>query len=193
MEEVKTWQDLAALSEEDRASLSPGEMETLKNTVAESESKLDEERKAKDEEATKNKELADNYKVRAEKAESKKKEEKPAEEPKVEPGLSQKDMIIIAKSDVHEDDLDEVIDYAKYKDISVAEALKTGVITTLLQEKNEERETAQATQTKGGHKGSVKQSEESIIEKARKGQEVDPEKVAEARMALKLKRVQNSS
>jgi len=142
-----------------------------------------------DVELEKQKELANNYKIRAEKAEAeakklKLKKEKVKEE---SPELSQKDVIFLAKADIPEDLIDEVVDYAKYKGISVAESYNSSTMQALISEKKEEAKTAEATQVRGGQRGAMKQSEESIIEKARQGKEIDPEKVAEARMALKKK------
>src|SRR3990167_6957742 len=80
-----------------------------------------------DAELAKEAELATNYKVRAEKAEALAKqlkikpEEKP-EAPKTPEPLSLKD--IRALQDVHDDDVDQVTEYAKFKNISVAEAKK---------------------------------------------------------------------
>src|SRR3990167_6266727 len=79
-----------------------------------------------DAELAKEAELAINYKVRAEKAEALAKqlkikpEEKP-EAPKT-PELNLKD--IRALQDVHDDDVDQITDYAKFKGVSVAEAKK---------------------------------------------------------------------
>ena len=47
-------------------------------------------------------------------------------ETKVEPvdGLSTKDSVLLAKADIDSDDIDEVIDFAKYRKISISDALK---------------------------------------------------------------------
>ncbi|KKL92947.1 hypothetical protein LCGC14_1879570, partial [marine sediment metagenome] len=80
----------------------------------------------------------DNYKIRAEKAETKLKEstkettKKEVEETKEDSNLSVKDGIVLAKADIHEEDMDEVIDYAKSKSISISEALQSNMIKSYL-------------------------------------------------------------
>lgn len=133
--------------------------------------------------AEKNEELANNYKIRAEKAEKGSKE-KP--EPKSETGLSQKDVIYLAKADIDEQDLDDVIEYANLKKIPVSEAHK--FMNPILKERAEERKTAQATVVKTGNRGASKNTPESILADVRSGKEVDPEVLAKARMELKLKK-----
>lgn len=96
----------------------------------------------------KNKELADNYKTRSEKAEGDLKKYKPAEEKKNEENLSTKDLIALAKEDVSEQVVDEVIEYAKFKKITVAEAMKSGYIKSKIEEDKENAKTAKATQTR---------------------------------------------
>lgn len=119
-----------------------------------------------------------------------KKAEKPETKPEVKAeieqgGLSQKDVIYLAKADIHEEDIDEVVELAKLKKVSVAEAHK--FMAPILKERQEERQTALATQSRGGNRGTSKETPEVLISKAIRGEEVDPEKLAAARMAQKLK------
>lgn len=79
-------------------------------------------------------------------------------------GLTNKDILFLAKADIHEDDLDEVLDYAKFKKIPVAEAYKH--VKPILDTKAEERKTAQATHTKGGARSASKVSAEDLLRKA---------------------------
>lgn len=122
-------------------------------------------------EAEKQKQLAENQKVRAEKAE---RQAKTKVETKVEtqPGLSSKDTIALINAKVHEDDVDEVVDYAKFKKISIPEALKSSVIKTSLSERQELRNTANATNPGRTRSGSSKVSGDALLEKARKTGEV---------------------
>lgn len=101
-------------------------------------------------------------------------EKKVTAQPKAEPttGLSSKDLIALMKSDVHEDDVDEVVDYAKFKKISIAEALKTTVVRASLDEKREQRKTAEATNVGRTRSGNVRNSEETLLGKARKTGEI---------------------
>lgn len=168
--------------------------ETTQNepeTTTDEEETVEEEETSKNdepdlEELRKKAELADNYKVRAEKAEKKLKEsEKPAEKPSQDDSLSTKDVLALAKSTIHDDDVEEVINYAKFKGISVAEALKSDYVKTYSSNREEERKTAAATQTKGGQRGQAKVSDDRILSDAKSGKEVDPEKLAEARIRQK--------
>lgn len=125
----------------------------------------------------KEKERAENLKVRAEKAEKKAKV-KP--EPRLEQttqNLSSKDILALSKSDIHEEDIDEVIEYAKFKKISVTEALGSDVVKTILSNKSEFRKTAEMTNTGSAKKGAVKISDEALISNFKKGE--IPEKGSE--------------
>lgn len=82
-----------------------------------------------------------------------------------EPALSAKDLLALQGASVSEDDLDEVIDFARYKKVSISEALKTQTLKTILAERAEERRTAQATETKSP-RGIAKQTGEDLLRKA---------------------------
>lgn len=127
-------------------------------------------------------ELAENYKKRAEKAERNK--------PKVETkGLADKDVIFLAKADIHQDDVDEVVSYAQKMGVSVAEAHK--FYTPILKERAEFRQTAAATQTRGG-RGSKPTTGEDLLSKAEKTGEIPNTDegmaaLVQARMARRLR------
>lgn len=139
----------------------------------------------------KTEELANNYKIRAEKAEKKLKEPKEikdVEKKSSDNSLSTKDLYALTFSKVAEEDIDEVLDYAKFKKISVSEALKTSTVKNLLKEKEEQRNIANATNTNTTRRSNAKLSDEAVIEKAKKGNipQTDEEisRLAEANMAL---------
>lgn len=113
--------------------------------------------------------LANNYKIRAEKAERKSKTEQPKTEhvERADNSLSFKDAITLSNAKVHEDDIDEIIDYAKFKKISIGEALKSSVIKASLAERSEFRQTAQATSTGKARSGASRQTAESLLKKVR--------------------------
>ena len=96
------------------------------------------------------------------------KEESPVEEiPKEETNnLSGKDFLALTEAKVTSDDFDEVMGWSKYKNISVAEAMKDKTLQTILKERSEERTTAEATQTQKTGRKNVPSSPESIISKA---------------------------
>src|SRR3990167_2322035 len=111
-------------------------------------------------------------------------------ETKSEP-LSLKD--IRALQDVHDDDVDQITEYAKFKNISVAEAKKLPEMQALLRTKQEERETAQATNTGGGKRATSKNTPEAILERAESGQLPEDDEgikaLSEARLQQKLDRI----
>jgi hypothetical protein len=90
-------------------------------------------------------ELANNYKVRAEKAEKRIKEAPPAPVPSEdkEVSLTLKDQIFLSKADIHEDDIEDVLDWAKTKKVSVSEAYKQ--FKPMLEVRSEERKTAETS------------------------------------------------
>lgn len=125
----------------------------------------------KEEKLKKLEEIARNQEIRAKKAEAKLKALEGT--PKVEketpknPEMSLKD--IRALSDVHDDDVDDIIDYAKYKGVTVAEAKKSPAMQALIKAKEEERKTAQATNTGIAKRGTSQKSDERVLEEFRQG------------------------
>ncbi len=134
----------------------------------------------------KTEELANNYKIRAEKAEKKGDKKPEATVEKKVGDLSTKDIYVLMDAKVPQEDVDEVVDYARFKGISVAEALKTSTIKATLAERGEQRITANATNTGASRRGTSQQSGESLMEQARRGnlpeKDEDIRKVLEAKM-----------
>lgn len=123
------------------------------------------------EELVKAKKIAQDQRVRAEKAEKELKnlKSKPVD-PDPKPGssdLSQGEIIYIAKADVHEDDIPELLKIARTNKISVSEAHKLSWVRTWLNERNEERATAEATASTAKNKGSKSFSGADLLDKAR--------------------------
>lgn len=97
--------------------------------------------------------------------------------------ISSRDAIVLTGAGVtNDEDIDEVVDYAKYKGISITEALKAPVIVASLAEKAEIRKTAEAQNIKGSRRSNVKPNDDQIIEKANAQEEVDASDLARARM-----------
>lgn len=129
-------------------------------------------------------EVAKNQRIRAEKAEklakSSTKEEVKAEAAQ---GMTTRDVIALTKANIHEDDISEVEEYAKFKNISVADALKSSVVKTLIKEKEEMRKTANVANTSNARRSQVRPTGQDLIAKAVKGETVDDiEALAQARM-----------
>jgi len=101
--------------------------------------------------------------------------------------ISQKDYLLLAKSNVDLEDVDEVIDFAKYRKISIAEALQNTTLKAILSDSKEKRQTALATQTSGTRKTNSP-SFEALTEKAKKGDisESEIDKLVALRMEAKV-------
>jgi hypothetical protein len=113
--------------------------------------------------------------LKAQKAHWKKKATLPKEAPKTEKNesknsqLSLKDQIAIAKSDIDLDDIDEVLEFASYKKLSISDALKSNTLKTILKEKAELRQTSSATNTGTTRKSASTVSDENLVSNAQKG------------------------
>jgi len=86
---------------------------------------------------------------------------------------------IRALQDVHDEDVDELIEYAKFKGVSVAEVKKNPVIQAHLKVKAEERTTPQATNIGKGGGRTSKITGQTLLEKAYDTGETptDPEEI----------------
>lgn len=126
-------------------------------------------------------ELRDNYKIRAEKAEKK----KPTETQKESTSSSTEDIFALMKANISEEDISDVKEYAQFKGISIAEALKTSAVRSILAEKEEQRTVAQATNTGSSKRSSGKLSDDALIANAQKGNL--PENDADIDRLVKLK------
>lgn len=120
------------------------------------------------------------------------KQEAPKEEVK-DLSLTPKDALLLAKADVDIEDVDEVVDFAKYRKIPVSEALKNSTLNAILRDKKEQRQTAAATQTKSPRTSS-KEAGETLLERANQGKlperEEDIDKLVAARIASKISQPQ---
>lgn len=107
-----------------------------------------------------------------------------------QPEVSLKDQYALLQAQVPADDIDEVISYAKFKGISVTEALKSSVVKATLSEKAEMRKSAEVANTSGSKRTTVKVTEDQLVEKASSGNmyDLDPETLAEADINLKKAR-----
>lgn len=123
---------------------------------------------------------------RAKKAEAEAKALKGATAPPTEKqeGISAMDAMALMNAKVtEEEDINEVVEYAKFKNISISEALKASTVKTILAERTETRKTAQAANTGNARRGSSKLSDEQVLTNAEQGKYPDdPEALAEARM-----------
>jgi len=114
-------------------------------------------------------ELARNYKIRAEKAEKLAKSTNFTGDTatKKEGELSTPDVIFLAKTDIHDDDMEDVLKHAKLHKVSMKEAYS--FLKPILDVRKEQRQTSQATHTRGSARGSSKISDETLLENAKRG------------------------
>lgn len=156
--------------------------ETLdtQDTVEETPEETVEEIKAR---LAKAEELANNYKIRAEKAEKKAKDG----EPQTTNTLSAVDLLAVSKAGIEPEDLDDIVEYAKFKNIPLHEALKSTVIKATLAEKNELRKSADATNTSSARRGNATVSDDRLLADAAKGDLPDSEDDLKRLIALRHK------
>ncbi len=98
-------------------------------------------------------------------------------------GLSTEDFYALTLAKVPQEDIEEVSNYARYKGISIKEALNTTVLKTQLIENAEKRFTASGSSTGNSRRVSSRLSPEEIINRAERGDLPDDvESLAKARM-----------
>ena len=71
---------------------------------------------------------------------------------------------------IHEDDIEEVLDLAKFKKLSLAETLKLGATKAILAEKEEFRKTAEASNTGNARRSATKVSDDVLLANLSKGE-----------------------
>lgn len=138
-------------------------------------------------ELAKAKELANNYKIRAEKAE-KPKEIKPTVKPNTAKDINAVDMYALLEAKVPLEDMDVVRKYASMENISIAEALKTSIVKSILSDNQEKRNTASAANVGTAKRASNKVSDEALMENARQGKM--PESAEEIERLNRIRRGQ---
>jgi len=84
--------------------------------------------------------------------------------------LSTKDLYALIDAKVPETDIEEVREYAQLKKISIAEALKSTVVKTILSDNAEKRKSAEISSTGSSKRSSGKMSDAALLEKAMKGE-----------------------
>lgn len=130
-------------------------------------------------------EIANNQRIRAEKAEKAKKET--VQEPATQSQISNADAMALIKANVHEDDIDRVERYAKAEGLSLREALATSELKAILAVRTEERTTAAAANVSSVRRGSSKPTPEAILTSAKAGNLPDSDADIEALMLAKLR------
>lgn len=131
-------------------------------------------------------EVAKNQKIRAEKAEKENKNLKTSGSKTFEPSAS--DIFAIVSAKVSEEDFPEVLKFAQFQGVSVSEALKDPIVKTLLQAKEENRRTTEATNVSSNRRSVTKVTDETLVQASINGEL--PESEADiARLALARRRM----
>lgn len=137
-------------------------------------------------------ELANNYKIRAEKAEKLAKSVKTSEAPKPSPKageLSTKDIYALMEAKVPEMDIEKVQEIATLKGISVSEAIKLPLTKQILSDENEQRIIAAASNVGSSKRGSGRIPDDVLLANAEKGNipdnDADLERLIRARKGYK--------
>lgn len=100
--------------------------------------------------------------------------------------LSTDDVFTLVKAGVAQEDVAEVRKYAKMEGISIAEALQSTVVKTILKQKTEERNVAEATNTGTARRSTGKVSDEALLANASKGEM--PESDEDMQRLIKLRK-----
>lgn len=107
----------------------------------------------------------EHWKKKAETPKETKEQETQKETPR---GLSDEDVLYIAKADIHADDLAELRTFMKNNGKNAKEAHE--YLKPIFDKRSEERKTASITHTKGGAKGSSRTTGEDLLRKAENGE-----------------------
>lgn len=113
---------------------------------------------------------------------------KPQTSQKQDGELAPKDLYALMEAKVPQQDVDEVIKAAKLLGKSVTEALQDDLVKTRLSQLAEFRKSAEVTSSGASKRTTTKVTDEMLIEKSEKGDDVDPEALAEARMNQRKKK-----
>lgn len=101
-------------------------------------------------------------------------------------GLSTSDIIALTRANINDEDIDEVLEYASLKKISVAEALKSDIVQATIKIREEKRTSANAVHTGTTRRANNGTSDERLLDNARAGKmpenESDMARLAELRL-----------
>lgn len=191
--EIKKSVNLETLTQEEQEAIELG-TETEESLLEKHEATFKAQEAEKEAKIKKSEENYLAQKVRAEKAEAEAKKLKGGKDESTlkNDSISQTDLYVLIKANVPQEDIDDVKEYAALKKITIAEALKSNVIKTLLTQKAEERTTAEATNTNASRRGNAKVSGDTLLSNASKGElpesDEDLDRLVEARLEKKNKK-----
>lgn len=135
-------------------------------------------------ELEKAKEIAENQRIRAEKAEAKAKAQ-PTQE---RTGLNAGDMMAIKNANITEKDMDLVEKFARDNSLSLRESLQHPHVKAILAYEEELRTSAVASNVENVRRGAVKVTDETLINNANSGKLPTNDDEIEALISARLKR-----
>lgn len=130
----------------------------------------------------KSEEIANNQRIRAEKA------EKSAKETPSPSTLSSSDLIAVTNAKLHEDDFERVERFAKSENLTLRDALKHPELKAILDLREEQRKTAQATNVSTTRRSSNVTTDDVLLSNASKGDIPDNDSEIERLIAAKSRR-----
>jgi len=103
--------------------------------------------------------------------------------------LTQSDIITLARSELADEDIPEVLEYAKLKGVSLKEALTSNVVQAILSTNKEARTVADASNTGKTAQTTSGTSDDELMANAKKGimpdSDADMERLAKLRLGVK--------
>ena len=147
-------------------------------------------------------EAYENQKKRAEKAENKSSDNKDnkkvvdTKKTSKADDLTPKDLYALMENKVPKEDVDDVVQYARFSKISIDDALDSDFVKRLLADKSEKRATARATNIGYNRRRSGKVSEQALLQKASQSGEIpdddaDLDRLIDARLEQKRQKASN--
>ena len=143
----------------------------------------------------------EDQKKRAEKAEGKSSDNKDTKKVDVKKttkadDLTPKDLYSLMENKVPKEDVDDVVQYARFSKISIDDALDSDFVKRLLADKAEKRATARATNIGYNRRGTGKVSEQALLQKASQNGEIPDDdakldRLIDARLEKKKKKSSN--
>ena len=162
--------------------------EEVVEDVVEVEDEQEENVEEQEEDTTDWKKVAEETQSKLEKAEKAIIKSKTAKEPKPQTtGLNLADSVAILNAKVHEDDIERVERYAKSEGMSIKDALKDPELKAILALREENRNTAIATNVSNSRRGSTKVTADVLVANASQGKLPDSDEDINRLIAAKRK------
>lgn len=112
-------------------------------------------------------------------------------ETRVAEDVTRTELYSLVKANVPDEDVNEVVIYAKSHGLTVTDALKTPEVKAILKVKDDYRKTADATNTRNSRYGIKNISDEQILEDASEGRLASPEVMADILHKKRMANIKN--